>query len=169
MIVINDIRPIDDKIQLVLFTLSYKDVEYKWLANTPVLTRDDLQAWLDAGENTYRVQTLKQLYPQSKEHGYSHYLDNTNTELEAVEEWIEDGCMLRDSKTGAFTGNVEKVPWKGAHPVKTDLLDREKFSSETKQQHTDALKLPTDTDTERITSLKARVQVLNDIVFGRST
>lgn len=44
--------------------------------------------------------------------------------LEETEEWIKDGCNLRDDE-GQFTGKAEKVEWKSTHPKPSKLDELE--------------------------------------------
>ena len=36
-------------------------------------------------------------------------------DFETMEEWIKDGCNLRDEE-GKFVGKAEKIPWVPTHP-----------------------------------------------------
>lgn len=169
-ITVNSVRE-NDEDKTVFFTLVDDDeVEYKGSTDIPLATEDE-QAYCETNIRRYMLFYRKKEYPKSKQDGYGHYLDNTENELAAIEEWIEDGCMLRDSKTGAFTGNVDKVPWKGIHPPKTKLLDREQISEATWQQYRDAMAFEeaakANNNGQMIEVLFAHIRVLQDIIFGR--
>ena len=42
-------------------------------------------------------------------------------DLETMEEWIKDGCMLRDDE-GKYIDRAEKVEWKGTHPEPDPMI-----------------------------------------------
>lgn len=50
-----------------------------------------------------------------------YVIDESQSELQALEEWISAGAMLRDEE-GQYTGKAEKVEWKGTYPEPDPLL-----------------------------------------------
>ena len=59
-----------------------------------------------------------------------YVVDEGQTELEAIEEWITSSAMLRDDE-GEFAEKAEKVAFKGTHPEPSRIIDGEKISDAT--------------------------------------
>jgi len=113
-IIINEVRPIDDKIQLCLLTISYKEKEYKYLSNSPVLFGDELQKYINSIENRCVLSILRQMYRDAP---------NDLTDLDKWEQWIKDGCEVqvpdgidKDGKPKFKVAQVVPSEFKGTHP-----------------------------------------------------
>jgi len=59
-----------------------------------------------------------------------YIIDENQSELQALENWISDGAMLRDDD-GKYVGNAEKVKWEGTHLEPSRIIDGEKISEKT--------------------------------------
>jgi len=59
-----------------------------------------------------------------------YIIDENQSELQALENWISDGAMLRDDD-GKYVGNAEKVKWEGSHLEPSRIIDGEKISEKT--------------------------------------
>jgi len=110
--------------QTVYFTLTdNSQTEYQWHADIP--QGIDVQDHLEANMERYLLGIRRKEYREA-----IYEVSEGQTELEAFETWIKDGCKIKTGKDEERI--VEKVPWKGTHPPVTDLLDRLKLSQETR-------------------------------------
>ena len=108
---INKVKPIGNKTQLCYLTFTYKNKDYQFLSNTPVLSGNELQKHVDGIAEQCLFSIHKQMYPD---------MPKLNT-LEEIEHWIKDGCVIPAILD--LEGNelepervAEKVEWTGKHP-----------------------------------------------------
>lgn len=135
MIQINKIKPIDDEKQLVLCTVFYNDQEYQYPTNTPVLSGDDLQVYLDTQEDRIKLRFLKHHYPDA-----DYPIESGQSELEAFEAWVNNGGIIYIDG-GEKAWKVEKQPWTYTHPEEKTLVER--LPEDAKQKIKLAKKKPT--------------------------
>lgn len=113
-------QQINKNLQGIHLTLIVDGDECKYNNSAPSgLSDEEFQKFVEARENSYRLDILKDMYPEAK-----YDVLEGQSELEAFEEWIKDGCMLRNPETGEYTDKVEKVPFQGTHPKNLDWENR---------------------------------------------
>ncbi len=62
--------------------------------------------------------------------GRDYIVDEGQSELEAFEEWIADGAMLRNDD-GEYSEKAERVYWVSTHPTPERIIDGEKITGDT--------------------------------------
>lgn len=157
-------QQIDRSQRWIHLTLTVDGDECRFNHVAPLgLFNEELREFAESREDSYRLDILKDMYPDAD---YKSSLGKD--ELAQFEEWIKDGCMNRD-EDGKYIDKIEKVPWTGTHPPKTESLDREKISEQTRQQYMKALELEASatTNAQRVKALRTQIRVLQDIIFGR--
>lgn len=88
-IIINATHKIDDEKQWVYMTLKVLGVDIKYAHVAALgLSQSKLQEFVDAQEDKYKLDILKDFYPRS-DHKRFHKTDTT--ELAAMNEWISKG------------------------------------------------------------------------------
>ena len=121
-------QKIDEKMQAVFMTLTVNGDECKFTHTAPLeLSGPDLQKYIDAREDLYKLDILKDMYP-----GAIFKRREDETELQAMERWIAEGCKNpakkeKDPETGKDIimepeKVVEKVPFEREHPPVVDYL-----------------------------------------------
>ena len=106
----------------IYLTINVDSEDCKFVHTAPEeLSGDDLQAFVEIREDSYKFDILRDMYPNSGQ-----------TDLESMEQWIADGPKI-EVQTGTNENGdpimeekmVEKVPWTGTHPpeikAKVDL------------------------------------------------
>ncbi len=103
--------------QTVYFTITIKDVDYEFHADTPILAGSNLLNWFkDRQDKIYRLILMK-MYPGAD---YRRFKTEDNTELDAIKEWIADGhrnIIGYDEEENPIYEVIEKRPFKSTHPM----------------------------------------------------
>ena len=130
-VTINKVRPVNDEIQLNRLTISYGGTDYKYNANSPVLTGSALQTYMNGKKNQYVYGILHNMYPNARP------VENT---LASFQAWITAGranaayCKSKTATTeqdcteagGTWIPQetITKVPWVDSHEFTGDLRTR---------------------------------------------
>lgn len=103
--------------QTVFFTITIQSVDYEFHAQTPLLTGQDLLNWFkDRQDKIYRLIIMK-MYPGCD---YRRFRTEDNTELEAIQAWVQDGhrnIIGYDEEENPIYEVIEKKPFKSTHPM----------------------------------------------------
>lgn len=117
----------NDNDQTVYWTLTDDtDQSYEWHGDIPKGV--DIQKHLERNVDRYLILIRKREYPSCAAKGVI-IIEENQTELEVITEWISDGCVipaiLDDEGNEIAPEKVaEKVPWKATHPTPDPLLLR---------------------------------------------
>ena len=106
--------------QIVYFTITIKNVDYEFHADTPILSGENLLNWFkDRQDKIYRLILMK-MYPGAD---YRRFRTEDNTELDAIKLWVQKGCKNRiiisyDEEENPIHNYIviEKRPFKSTHP-----------------------------------------------------
>lgn len=102
--------------QTVYFTITIKDVDYEFHADTPILAGADLLNWFkDRQDKIYRLILMK-MYPGSD---YRRFKTEDNTELDAIKLWVQDGhknIIGYDEEENPIYEVIEKRLFKSTYP-----------------------------------------------------
>jgi len=113
-ILINSQRENDDDITVFWTLTDDNEKEYQFHGDCP---KDiDIQSYLESKMPEYLKLIRNREYPDKPK----LEPENGETELELTEEWIKDGCMLRD-EDGKYTDKLEPIPWKSTHPEESEI------------------------------------------------
>lgn len=116
MIIINGALPINDNRQWIFLTLTINGDECKFTHAAPAdLTGQDLQDYVDAREDDYKLDILKDMY-----FGAKPVQAPDLTELANFEMWISMGQMNVDE--GGNEIFIPEVSWVGTHPEKMNVF-----------------------------------------------
>jgi len=107
--------------QTVYFTITIKNVDYEFHADTPLITGAELLQWFkNRQDKIYRLIIMK-MYPGSD---YRRFKTEDNTELEAILAWMQDGhknqiIIDHDEDENPIYDYViiEKKPFRSTHPM----------------------------------------------------
>lgn len=106
--------------------------EYQWHSDIP--KGGEAQDHLDRVMPRYLLSIRNQEYSTLKL-GRDYIIDSDQSQLEAIEEWIADGQMLRDDG-GQYTERLDPLPWVSTHPgpdpLDDNIIDRRKLSEQAK-------------------------------------
>lgn len=112
----NGTRIIDSEKQVCFFTLTENGEDYRYTANTPVLSGQDLTDWLNARALYYWYQILYQMYP-----GADFKSFEGDNKLEQLQAWIDAGAVniiqCEEDTTEQCQQVIEKVDWVGGWDV----------------------------------------------------
>lgn len=104
---INGIRENEnDKTIFFTIVIDAPPTIYKWHADVPSSVKDVL-GYLNQREDKLHVLVHVNEYPGSD---FMRFKTEENTELEAMHEWIAEGCENSDGMV------IDKVEWKSTHP-----------------------------------------------------
>lgn len=129
MITINGTKPIDDNRQWVFITAAVDgdECQFSHVAATGV-SNQDLQDYVDARADHYKLDILKDMYP-----GAGVVPAESQTWIDAFMAWVADGHKNIIEVDGEQVETViTKVPWAGSHPeeiYRISVLDfRKRFT-----------------------------------------
>lgn len=88
------------------------DTAYPWHSDIP--KGGDAQDHLDRAISKYLLLIRKREY-RTLTLNRDYVIDPGQSQLEAIEEWISDGCMLRDDE-GQYTEQLDPLEWVSTHP-----------------------------------------------------
>lgn len=146
----NVVNTIDDTKQTCYFTLTNDSSEdFLYHCNMPVLSGNDLQDHLDLNVEDYYLDILLKQYP-----GAIYTTSSGNTDLEKMEQWIEDGHTNVETEE-----IIDLVPFVSTHTGsnrQSEYLDRAKISTETEEALSNA------------TTVSGLRDILMDIFLGSS-
>jgi len=126
MVQVDGTQKINKGKQTVFMTVRVGGEECKFNHTAPAgLSGPDLQKYVDAREDRYKLDIMKDMYPGAKFKGREN-----DTELQAMERWITEGCRNPAKKEkDPVTGKeivaepekvIEKVPFDRQHPPVVD-------------------------------------------------
>jgi len=113
---------------------------------------DETDTEIQTREPAFKFDILRDLYPDAP--------DSAKASLEAMEQWILDGCVIPailDDKGKVLEPEkiAEKQSWLQIHPVETRIIDGKKISDQTLK------------DLELLIAKILGAKVLKDILLGR--
>lgn len=112
--ILNNTQEIDNNQQWVFVTVTVDGDDCQFTHVAPIaLTGQDLQDFVDAGEDSYALDILKDMYPDVP--------NSAKGSREDFEQWITDGkivpAVLDDEENVVTPEYVStKVPWTNQHP-----------------------------------------------------
>lgn len=112
--ILNNVQEIDDNQQWVFVTLTVDGDDCQFTHVAPIaLAGQDLQDFVDARENSYTLDILKDMYPDAP--------NSAKGSREDFEQWITDGKIVLevlDDEDNVVTPEYvsTKVPWTNQHP-----------------------------------------------------
>ena len=129
VIEINGTQNMNEKDQWVFMTIKIDDEEFKFIHVAPCgLEGEKLQKFVDAREDRYKLDILRDLYPNSD---YKRFMKEDVMELEAMLAWIEAGHKNQIIIGYYKNGNpkygyriIEKQEWRSTHPPELKLTDK---------------------------------------------
>ena len=81
-----------------------------WNTKEPILTGQDLDVWCQTQEDRYKLEILKDMYPESEQRT-----------VESLETWVKGGAEItKDGKQESITKKV----WTNKHPKRIGLKSR---------------------------------------------
>ena len=112
---INSQRENDDDITVFWTLTDDSNQEYPWHSDVPKGV--DLQAYLTAKMPEYLLLIRRREYP-ALVRNRDYVIEGELTELEAIDEWVKDGQMLRNDE-GEYTEKLDPQPLASTHPGPT--------------------------------------------------